>query len=186
MISHPNPSTWSLPSSGKISVPLADTYSEQIRYLDSVIDDGGREQSLTALRTYFNAHADLNLSFTVRNFERFAGGGVAIATTSTHAERISELLRHIPTDLAMHDADWEIYASGSAAAQLWELFCHSGGEHRWVTANKLLARKRPHLLPVYDTQVMELLGAPTSFWECLWDVVLRGRRSRRRAGRTPQ
>ncbi|MFI0088080.1 DUF6308 family protein [Streptomyces bobili] len=51
----------------------------------------------------------------------------------------------------------------------------SGARHRpcgrdhqpgigWVTAGKLLARKRPRLLPVYDQAVRCILGRPKSFW----------------------
>ncbi|MGW7530866.1 DUF6308 family protein [Amycolatopsis sp. NPDC054798] len=32
----------------------------------------------------------------------------------------------------------------------------------------MLTRKRPHLLPVYDSQVKAVLEAPGSVWACLW------------------
>jgi hypothetical protein len=41
----------------------------------------------------------------------------------------------------------------------------------WVVANKLLARKRPRLLPVYDNDVRDLLGAPTDFWASLRETL---------------
>jgi len=34
----------------------------------------------------------------------------------------------------------------------------------WVKAGKLCARKRPHLLPVYDKVVNAALHAPDDFW----------------------
>ncbi|MFF7382730.1 DUF6308 family protein [Streptomyces griseoluteus] len=34
----------------------------------------------------------------------------------------------------------------------------------WVTTGKLLARKRPRLLPVYDNVVKCVLGRPRHFW----------------------
>lgn len=34
----------------------------------------------------------------------------------------------------------------------------------WVTVGKLLARKRPRLLPVHDQVVRCVLGRPESFW----------------------
>lgn len=37
----------------------------------------------------------------------------------------------------------------------------------WVTAGKLLAFKRPWLIPVYDEVVRKVVGAPTSFWRPL-------------------
>jgi len=85
-----------------------------------------------------------------------------------YSDQIRELLEQIPVSLPMHEARWTQYAPGSPASRLWEIFKHCGGKNRWVTANKLLARKRPHLLPVYDNQVKTLLGAPASFWACLW------------------
>ncbi|WP_281246886.1 DUF6308 family protein [Amycolatopsis saalfeldensis] len=48
------------------------------------------------------------------------------------------------------------------------MFKRCGGKDRWVTANKLLARKRPGLLPVYDSRVKSALSAPGSIWACLW------------------
>jgi hypothetical protein len=61
-----------------------------------------------------------------------------------------------------------VYEHGSAAYQLWQLLCRCGGKHLRVYANKLLARKRPRLLPVYDQKVAELLHYPKSYWACLW------------------
>lgn len=68
----------------------------------------------------------------------------------------------------MHEASWDLYAPGSPAYELWALLCRCGGQHRWVMANKLLARKRPHLLPVYDNEVAALLQRPKGVWACLW------------------
>lgn len=85
-----------------------------------------------------------------------------------HAESIARLLAAVPTDLAMHDAEWELFASESAVYQLWNILRQCAGKNRWVTANKLLAHKRPHLLPVYDNEVRRLLHAPDGFWACLW------------------
>lgn len=186
----------SLTSVGNGSVPSAETYGEQHLYLDSILVGKERARSVVALQTYFNENAAPGQPYTGRGFERFAGGGdaesvrdqvtpedvlsltflsitdglpgVAIDATVTYAEQISALLRQIPADLAMHDAAWGTYADGSAATELWRLLCSCGGKHRPITANKLLARKRPHLLPVYDSQVEALLGKPENFWACLW------------------
>jgi Family of unknown function (DUF6308) len=48
------------------------------------------------------------------------------------------------------------------------LMAASGGP---ITAGKLLARKRPHLIPVYDNRVRDVLGRPrpdNSWWRDLW------------------
>ncbi|OKI53489.1 hypothetical protein AMK17_25645 [Streptomyces sp. CB00072] len=87
--------------------------------------------------------------------------------------QLSHLLRNIPTgtgtgtctgtgtDLA--DADASAVAEGSPAYQAWTLL---ENQHKvgWVIAGKLLARKRPRLLPVYDRVVRCALGRPLSLW----------------------
>lgn len=52
---------------------------------------------------------------------------------------------------------------GSPADTAWHLLTDQHGIG-WVTAGKLLDRKRPRLLPVYDQVVRCFLGRPTSFW----------------------
>lgn len=39
----------------------------------------------------------------------------------------------------------------------------------WVIASKLLARKRPHIAPIYDRVVRAAVGAPPSWWTCVAD-----------------
>ncbi|MFF9038429.1 DUF6308 family protein [Streptomyces sp. NPDC014892] len=54
-------------------------------------------------------------------------------------------------------------AEGAPAHTAWRVLCNETGIG-WVTAAKLLARKRPRLLPVYDQVVRCILGRPRSFW----------------------
>lgn len=174
--------------------PLASDYTSQHELLDRHVLGVNQAAAIDSLSRYFNDDA-AHPRYTGRWFERFAGGGdqpgiadtiteadvlalnflsvtdlanVAIDTTITYTAEITELLEQIPTDLAMHEAPWTTYAPGSPASRLWWLLKRCGGKDRWVTANKLLARKRPHLLPVYDSQVKAVLDAPESIWACLW------------------
>ncbi|MFI5558537.1 DUF6308 family protein [Amycolatopsis japonica] len=177
-------------------VPDPTLYRGQHELLDSFVLGGGRGSSLRALRLYFNEDATSERLYTGRGFERLDGGGdlpqvrdcitsadvlsltflsitdrlpdVASATMVTHADEITELLAQLPVDVDMHEAEWTVYAPGSPASELHALLRRCGGTDRWVTANKLLARKRPRLLPVYDSKVMTMLGTPSSFWACLW------------------
>ncbi|WP_326566942.1 DUF6308 family protein [Amycolatopsis rhabdoformis] len=176
------------------TTPDPDRYRSQHDLLDDLVLGPGRSASLSALQRYF-ADGPLRESYTGRHFERFEGGGdaldvrdrvtsadvlalnflsitdlagVAVDTTVTHVAKIADLLQDIKTDTAMHEAEWSTYAESSPAYELWALFKRCGGKNRWVTANKLLARKRPHLIPVYDSRVQALLGAPERFWACLW------------------
>ncbi|MCR6487325.1 DUF6308 family protein [Amycolatopsis sp. OK19-0408] len=169
-------------------------YAHQHHLLDDCVRGAGREESLSALRRYFDQQRT-TARYTGRWFERFAGGGdhpsvantvteadvlalnflsitslaeVAIDATITYTLQIRELLEQIPVNVPMHSAPWSAYEPGSPAFRLWELFRRCGGNHRPVTASKLLARKRPRLTPVYDSQVKAVLKAPRSEWHCLW------------------
>lgn len=176
-------------------VPTPEKYEAQHELLDQYVRGDGRSDAVQALQTYFNRGPSAGGLYAGRGFERFDGGGdaaavrdritaadvlalsflsikdklpdVALDVTITHAGRISDLLQQVPADLAMHEVGWGVYASG-AVEELWWLLKRCGGKDRWVTANKLLARKRPHLLPVYDTKVQAFLNRPESVWACLW------------------
>jgi Family of unknown function (DUF6308) len=78
---------------------------------------------------------------------------------------ISRLLSQLPVDVELaDDGAGDLVAQGGPAWELWELLRgikprsqdkkHLGP----VAAGKLLARKRPHLIPVYDSYVEKVLG----------------------------
>jgi hypothetical protein len=131
------------------------------------------------LRAYFQSRtATGQLVYTGGAFETFAGGGdrpevahrltaedlVAVSLLSvdvpgaaalrllgTEAPRLSRLLGAIPADCELVDAVDDQIAPGSPADELWALVRSCGVGP--VTTSKLLARKRPRLLPVIDTVV---------------------------------
>ena len=79
------------------------------------------------------------------------------------APKISDLLARIPVNVTLVDAGAEsLIAKGGPASELWELLSNIKpprekrrlGE---VGAGKLLARKRPQLIPVYDSYVKKAL-----------------------------
>ncbi|MGW8955599.1 DUF6308 family protein [Streptomyces sp. NPDC055709] len=76
---------------------------------------------------------------------------------------LSDLLRAMPVDVDMAEADAAHLFPGSPADQAWHLL-HDQLDVGWVIAGKLLARKRPRLLPVYDRVVRCALGRPRPFW----------------------
>jgi hypothetical protein len=131
-------------------------------------------------------------------FETFAGGGdrqevadritaediLAVSLLSVHvpgdavlkllgseAEQLSSHLSVISVDLDLRDAVVGDIETGSPADNLWTAVRGAGVGP--VTTSKLLARKRPRLLPVRDSVVVEVLRHPrsASFWftlrECL-------------------
>jgi hypothetical protein len=82
-------------------------------------------------------------------------------------DEAATLLRQIPTTVSL----WDNAAAGlinkdESAYKLWSLLESQDGVG-WVTAGKLLARKRPRLIPVYDDVVRCAFGRPREFWTAL-------------------
>jgi hypothetical protein len=136
-------------------------------------------QAAVLLDEYFNSN-----TFTGGHFERFAGGGdrpevadrftsddvVAVSLLSVRipgqaalqlldaqANELNVLLSGIPVGSDLWQAPEEAVAPGSSADRLWRRLDDVPGIG-WVTAGKLLARKRPRLIPVYDRVVKAALG----------------------------
>jgi hypothetical protein len=133
--------------------------------------------------------------YTGARFERLAGGGdrpatanhitaddlVAVETLSVRipirtgldllegdlGQKIAGFLAEIPVDEELgSDAAAAHVDSESPAAKAWQSLTkqdHVG----WVIAGKLLARKRPRLLPVYDQVIRCVLQGPVPFWTSL-------------------
>jgi hypothetical protein len=82
--------------------------------------------------------------------------------------QVSALLRHIPATLALGEPGARVHVLDSSPAdQAWHLLDARDGVG-WVIAGKLLARKRPHLIPVWDHVVRCAMGYPENAW--LWLV----------------
>ncbi|GAA1569962.1 hypothetical protein GCM10009827_109710 [Dactylosporangium maewongense] len=84
------------------------------------------------------------------------------------AEEFNDLLEHVGPDRDLADVLETELAGGSQwpAWRLHERLCTIDGVD-WVTAGKLLARKRPRLIPMYDSVVREVVGSPAEFWPAL-------------------
>ena len=149
-------------------------------------------RAVTDLRRYYGVGLSSGAApFTGSRFEFLCGGGdrpecadritaedlVAVQTLSVTVPvpvaldilegdlgtRLSGLLHAIPRGIDMADADVSDLAPGSPADQAWHLL-RDQVDVGWVTAGKVLARKRPRLLPVYDRVVRCALGRPRPFW----------------------
>ena len=83
------------------------------------------------------------------------------------ARRFNGLLAKIPQDLSF----WDAGAPDRESAQ-WQLETALRGLHQvdLAIASKLMARKRPHLVPINDSVVRKTLGFETSFWTPLFEV----------------
>lgn len=85
---------------------------------------------------------------------------------------ISARLREIPTDAELGTGSArELIVDGGHADQAWQLLNNRNEKTGigWVIAGKLLARKRPKLIPVYDSIVSCQFGAPKHVWLKLHD-----------------
>lgn len=90
-----------------------------------------------------------------------AKGKTAIALLSSSMQAdATRLLQEIPENAAIDDTDASRHLSeggSSSASQLWTLISSAKGMGR-VYTSKLMARKRPALIPVYDKVVASQLG----------------------------
>lgn len=95
-------------------------------------------------------------------------GHAAIQMLGLRSAEIDGLLSDIPSGVDLWDAPPSVVADGSAADRLWRLLESIDGIG-WVTAGKLCARKRPRLLPIYDSVVKDALALPDGegFWSAL-------------------
>lgn len=142
------------------------------------------EQIATDFDRYFT-------SFTGRWFEHFGAVGdpnrfeasdlVAVEALSvqvppeaaaklliTEPDRFNSLLRRMPRSVDIWDASRETLQDGPATELHTMLRTLPGVD--WVIAGKLLAAKRPRLIPVLDNKVRDLIQPPTSrFWISMWD-----------------
>lgn len=83
----------------------------------------------------------------------------------SNAVRISRLLEDIPADLDLVDIPSEALTGKSSASQLWALFRAAKDGIGRTKTSKLLAAKRPRLLPIWDSFVEEATGLDTSdYW----------------------
>ena len=95
----------------------------------------------------------------------------ALHVLDFRACELSGLLARIPLGIALQDPEAEaLIAQDGPAWVLWQLL-HDirprPGDDRLgpIAAGKLLARKRPHLIPVYDSRVKRVLSRPaTDLW----------------------
>ncbi|MBK5221560.1 MAG: hypothetical protein JJE52_01520 [Acidimicrobiia bacterium] len=86
---------------------------------------------------------------------------------------ISELLQQIPTGRPLGDLSSDEFethlGSDSPATRLYELLRGLGLGR--VTTYKLLARKRPELLPIRDSVMESVVGKSKPWWKPWWEAM---------------
>lgn len=158
-------------------------------------------QAEADLRRYFGVglRADELPPYTGGRFELLAGGGdqpevqdeftpadlLAVEMLSVRVSgpvaldllegplgrKAGKYLRQIPADVPLWSDDAaRLICDNGPADLLWRLLEGQDGVG-WVTAGKLLARKRSGLVPVYDDIVKCAMGKPANFWTSLRDAL---------------
>ncbi len=146
-----------------LSVPVAESRLRE--YFGSGRYTGGRFERLSgggdapSVANHFTADDVLAVSLLSVKIPTKA----ALLLMDQRPSRFSELLADVPNGRGLEAVDESDIGSESAAAELWTLIQDIPG-CGWVTAGKLLARKRPHLVPVFDSVVKEALSPPRGEW----------------------
>lgn len=88
--------------------------------------------------------------------------------------QLTDLLQNVPTNIRLEDADAEaLDKAGRCYEAVKGLFADPGAKRSdvWVAPAKLMARKRPWLLPVRDWTVRQFLGFERPYsYRVEWEV----------------
>jgi len=153
-----------------------------------------RIRAAEMVRMYFEGQCEGVPRYTGSLFNELAGGGdrpdvanrftsddiVAVSLLSVNvsaraaiqilgrgADLLASLLAEIPTDVDLADADEQLIGDRSPATHLWNELRGVAGNGPVITS-KLLARKRPKLIPIRDKAVLQELGHPgVGYWRDL-------------------
>jgi len=89
----------------------------------------------------------------------------ALRLLGPDAQQITDLLRQIPADTDIIDIDSDALTTGSAASQLWDVLRRGGDGLGRTKTSKLIAAKRPRLIPIWDSFVEQATGLDTTdYW----------------------
>ena len=164
--------------------------------VDRAIEIVGHPSSKDDLAMYFAHDVDSPAAYTGAWFETLDGGGdapdhestittadlVAVECLSVHVpirvglsllqgsvgKQFANWLPEIPTSAVLGKDDARRHLEPhSPADRAWSCLAEQEGIG-WVTAGKLLARKRPHLIPVWDRVVRCVCSPPRRENEWLW------------------
>lgn len=93
--------------------------------------------------------------------------GASLAILETQHDAISILLAGIP-HTPIQDVDYAVLTKNHPAWDLWDVLRDIHGLGPTKTS-KILARKRPHLIPVQDRRVLARLQPGSNYWTFLSD-----------------
>ncbi|WP_404289856.1 DUF6308 family protein [Glutamicibacter arilaitensis] len=108
----------------------------------------------------------------------YVPGQAALGILGSYSEQLGKQLTRIPIDLRFEELTegefQKFLAEDSPADKLWNILRQHGD--RWgvgqTTASKILARKRPHLIPIFDSVIAERVKIPGSGtqWTRWWSA----------------
>lgn len=172
-------------------------YDEWRTRWPALITQCDTDKAVDLVRRYFASLTDGRPAYTGSRFERVAAlnedpntlapadfvavsmlsvdvpAAAAIRILGPEAANVSELLHRIPTDLDIVDADPDELVSGSAASELWALLRRARDGVGRTTTSKLMAAKRPRLIPIWDSRVEEATGLDTdAYWRRFQEVLV--------------
>lgn len=127
-------------------------YDEKGTFAGRLFDQLGQNSPNVFTRDDLLAVTLLDVRFTPTGIRSILG---------SEADVLAEELSRLPPNLALWDAD---DAQLDCAEPLWRRLVATPGVGE-VIAGKLLARKRPRLIPIVDQVVIRVLGpAPENYW----------------------
>jgi hypothetical protein len=96
----------------------------------------------------------------------------AIRLLGPDADELTDLLKRIPVDRDIIDIDPDELIAGSAASKLWSVLRRGNDGMGRTRTSKLIAAKRPRLIPIWDSFVERATGLDTSdYWRQFQSVL---------------
>lgn len=160
------PSSLTVPSDGDALTDLRSYFKRghsSSGFTGAWFDDFGGLQLAEATKHQLTAQDIVAVSF----LSVAVPARAALRLLNEQAGALTSLLERVPHDVDLVDATAEQVGAGSAASELYSVL-RAGRDGLGPTlTSKLLARKRPRLLPVWDSYVWNVTGCRKSWWSDL-------------------
>lgn len=99
-------------------------------------------------------------------------GPAAIRLLDRDAAEITHFLKQIPLEQDIINVDPADLSAGSAASKLWKVLRRGRDGIGPTTTSKLIAAKRPRLIPIWDSFVQKATGLDTKdYWRQFQEVL---------------
>lgn len=125
---------------------------------------GSKFEAMTALNAdpYAIGPADFTA---VSTLSVAISGQAAIRLLGPDANEITDLLHRIPADVDIIDINPDDLATGGPASLLWHVLSRGNDGIGRTKTSKLIAAKRPRLIPIWDRFVQQATGLGTAdYW----------------------